>query len=116
MASTSTFGIAHSCQRCGLAEGGHRLEGPLDCEIEQRTDEVVVLFIKSDRCTVAEAGIDNAIDRMEAVTTAKNVEHARPDRQAHDVFILDEGPERQGDIKRADDLGQEVVLLIMVIL
>src|SRR5437868_4249648 len=99
-----------------LAEARPRLEGAFHGEIEQRPDQVVVLLEKRDRSTVAEARIDHAIDGMESVAPTKNVEHASANRQTHDVLVLNERTERQRNVERADDLGQEIVLCEVIIL
>src|SRR6185369_13125722 len=93
-----------------------RLEGTLHREIEERADQVIVLLVESDRRTVAEARIDDAVDGMEAMAPTEDVEDARPDRQAHDIFVLDEGTERQRDVESPDDLREEVVLREVIVL
>src|SRR5438270_11606840 len=75
-----------------------------------------MLLVESDRRPVPEARIDHAIDRMESVAPTKNVEYAGANGQTHDVLVLNERAERQGDVERADDFGQEVVLGEVVIL
>src|SRR5690349_16550736 len=117
MLSRSIFGMRslHRLER-PLAEQQWRLEGALDCKVEQGPDQVVVTFEERNRSSVPETRIDNAADCVEAVASSENIEDAGPDRQAHEILVLDEQAVRRGDVECPDDLGQEIVLGKMVIL
>src|SRR4051794_24137353 len=98
MLSRSILGIAAPPLGRGiLAEAQRPLEGAFHRKIEDRADQLIVLFEEQDRRPVAIAPVDGTLDEMPAVN---EVVEAEADGHSIDVLVFDADADAPWHVER----------------